>query len=675
MRPLEHALSPIIKHRNIIAQTTNQADFILMEKIRQQKLDVIAQRINPSQADLVKAEVVESWIRSYNSGLDLYDYNYGPIMNKHVFKEHIRTKNLLIKSADPFIHQLETLLCDSECIILLTDEQGVMLRVVEGNKEMLEKQNARFHLVPGSIWTESTVGTCAHTITISDKTAIQICGPEHYGETYEHISCSSAPIFDTNLNLAGTLCLVTPSFHHQSPHSLALVVSMAWAVQKEFQLELKNSLISSTMEASDEAVVTINQKGTITHANIVAKSLFHEWHANLIGSNVYELLGEQPLIASVLNDKKPIIDAKIEIAKFDHQLNLRLAQPILDDYGASFGCVLIFRKINQGKTLLPTSNLGTSFAFSDIIGNSPEILECTERAQNFARLNANVLIQGESGTGKELYAQAIHNISRPGGPFVAVNCAAIPSTLIESELFGYEGGAFTGAQRQGRVGKIELANNGTLFLDEIGDMPIELQPVLLRVLEEKQVMRIGSNRYLPVDFRLLTATNNDLLELVEKGHFRQDLYYRLKVLEVNIPPLRHRGQDVILLAQHFIDKIARQESITPPILSDLTIICLLQYDWPGNARQLQNAMLHAVTMCSQNTITPGDLPLEITKKFKDSEKGNQSTELGEKLTMLDIERIMIINALEQSDNKVTEAAKLLKIGRSTLYRKMKLYKI
>lgn len=670
MKPLEQALSPLIKHRNVLTPNMNQADFILMERIRQQKLDVVTQRISPQEADLVKPEVVESWIRSYNNGLDLFDYNYGPIMDKLAFNEHIKTKNTLVKSADPFIHQLETLVCDSECIILLTDEKGVMLRVVEGNKQMLEKQNARFHLVPGSIWTESTVGTCGHTITISTKAPIQICGPEHYGETYEQISCSSAPIFDTNLNLAGTLCLVTPSSYHQSPHSLALVVSMAWAVQKEFQLELKNSLLSSTLEASDEAVITINQSGFITHANVVAKSMFHYCNDSLIGAKIDDILGEQPLITSVLTEKKPIVDTEIEITKLNNKLNLRLAQPILDDYGASFGCVLIFKKINRLK-IVPTGGVKTRFTFDQIIGNSPQLLNTTEKAQKFALHEANILIHGESGTGKEVYAQAIHNESRPDGPFVAVNCAAIPSTLIESELFGYEGGAFTGAERQGRPGKIELANNGTLFLDEIGDMPLDLQPVLLRVLEEKQVMRVGSSRYIPVDFRLLTATNKDLLALVNEGKFREDLYYRLKVLEIEIPPLRARGQDIILLAKHFIHKIAREQYTTPPVLSDLAIIHLLQYEWPGNVRQLQNAMLHAVTICKDKIIKPEDLPSEVCSNFTNK----MLTDSNSKMSMQDVEKVMIIDALKQTDNNVSEAAKILKISRSTLYRKIKLYKI
>ncbi|NLB89499.1 MAG: sigma 54-interacting transcriptional regulator, partial [Syntrophomonadaceae bacterium] len=639
-----------------------------MDKIRQQKLDVIRQRISPQEANLVRPEVVESWIRSYNNGLDLFDYNYGPIMDRLTFNEHIKTKNTLIKSADPFIHQLETVLCDSECIILLTDENGVMLRVVEGNKTMLEKQNARFHLVPGSIWTENTVGTCAHTITIDTKAPIQICGPEHYSETYEQISCSTAPIFDTNLNLAGTLCLVTPSSYHQSAHSLALVVSMAWAVQKEFQLELKNSLLSSTLEASDEAVITINQRGLITHANVVAKSMFQYGNDSLIGAKIDDILGEQPLITSVLTDNKPIVDTEIEVAKINNKLNLRLAQPILDDYGVSYGCVLIFKKINRIKKILPSSGIKTRFTFEEIIGKSPELLKTTEKARKFALHDANILIRGESGTGKEVYAQAIHNESRPAGPFVAVNCAAIPKTLIESELFGYEGGAFTGAERQGKPGKIELANNGTLFLDEIGDMPLELQPVLLRVLEEKQVMRVGSSRYIPVNFRLLTATNKDLLTLVREGKFREDLYYRLKVLEIEIPPLRARGQDIILLAKHFINKCASQQHTGPPLLSDLAIIHLLQYDWPGNVRQLQNAMLHAVTICKDKIIKPEDLPSEIySNSAPQTPVNTYYTDTENKMSMQDVERVMIVNALRQTNNNVSEAAQLLKISRSTLY--------
>jgi transcriptional regulator with PAS, ATPase and Fis domain len=303
-----------------------------------------------------------------------------------------------------------------------------------------------------------------------------------------------------------------------------------------------------------------------------------------------------------------------------------------------------------------------------------------EIARKFAHLDANILIQGESGTGKEMFAQAIHHESRSSGPFVAVNCGAIPANLIESELFGYEGGSFTGAERRGRAGKLELADGGTLFLDEIGDMPLELQPVLLRVLEEKRLMRIGGNRYVPVNFRLITATNKNLYEQVENNQFRQDLYYRLKVLQIDIPPLRDRSSDILELANYFIRVIAQKQLIVPPVLSDLATIYLLNYHWPGNVRQLENSMLYAVNVCEDNIIRPEDLPQEITSGIDLNLPVNTGTQLHmaqplTNLSMKDMERIMITQALEQTKYNVSEAAVLLGMSRSTLYRKIKEYQL
>ncbi len=302
--------------------------------------------------------------------------------------------------------------------------------------------------------------------------------------------------------------------------------------------------------------------------------------------------------------------------------------------------------------------------------------------KNFAGLDANILIQGESGTGKEVFAQAIHNESRPNQPFIAVNCAAIPKSLIESELFGYEGGAFTGAERQGRPGKIELANGGTLLLDEIGDMPLELQPVLLRVLEEKSVMRVGGRRYLPVDFRLITVSNKKLTDLVKNQQFREDLYYRLAVFAVNIPPLRERRADVISLAKYFINSIARDQQKSAPVLSDSAMYCLLQYSWPGNIRQLKNTMLWAVTMATNGIINVADLPEEMSSAMVDPEHNLVACQMDAipgniksrpELSLKEMEKITIMQALLQSGNKISEAATLLGMSRSTLYRKIKSY--
>mgnify|MGYP000855214922 FL=1 len=308
-------------------------------------------------------------------------------------------------------------------------------------------------------------------------------------------------------------------------------------------------------------------------------------------------------------------------------------------------------------------------------------------AKKFARFNSNVLIQGESGSGKEVYAQAIHNESRPNGPFIAINCAAVPKNLIESELFGYEGGAFTGAERQGKPGKIELANGGTLFLDEIGDMPSELQVALLRVLEDKMIMHVGGSRYIPVDFRLVSASNKDLLDLVEKNEFRSDLYYRISVFKLNIPSLRERTSDIIELAEHFIKISARAQGLLPPTLSNAAKYILLQYNWPGNVRQLQNVMLYATCMSSDGIIRSEHLPDEITKFKNDpgSEQNLLQIELlsdhtaAEKAesspSMKEVEKMVIKKALDDTNNHIRDAAKLLGLSRSTLYRKIKEYAI
>ena len=677
MRPVEQLLSPMTRNR-LDVQTLDKNDLILMEKIRQQKDAMVRQRLHVQEMDIVRPDVLESWRRCYDYGLDYNIYNYGPVLDKLTLQEKMHQKDLLLKAADPYICQLEAMLSDA--IILLSDEEGAMLRVIEGN-ELLRKQNERFNLVPGSVWNESTVGTCAHCISLIQGTPMQICGPEHYFEKYEEISCSSAPIFDINYNLAGSLCVVTSSFSKQSSQSLGLVVSMAWAVQNQFQIALHNDLFNLTLQKTDSALMAINKSGIITKANLVAQQMFVEISQDLIGTHVDQILGEQPLIKSVLESGKPIEDAEIEIDRLNQRVVVSFAKPLNDYCGNNLGCIVALKRINRIKNReTRRDGLNTRFTFDKIIGSSPPIKKVIEIARKFAHLDANILIQGESGTGKEMFAQAIHHESRSSGPFVAVNCGAIPANLIESELFGYEGGSFTGAERRGRAGKLELADGGTLFLDEIGDMPLELQPVLLRVLEEKRLMRIGGNRYVPVNFRLITATNKNLYEQVENNQFRQDLYYRLKVLQIDIPPLRDRSSDILELANYFIRVIAQKQLIVPPVLSDLATIYLLNYHWPGNVRQLENSMLYAVNVCEDNIIRPEDLPQEITSGIDLNLPVNTGTQLHmaqplTNLSMKDMERIMITQALEQTKYNVSEAAVLLGMSRSTLYRKIKEYQL
>lgn len=677
LKVVEDLLSPIAKNRPD-TQPVDKNALSIMEKIRQHKAALVDQRFDVHKADLVRPDVINSWLRSYRHGMDPYLYNYGPVLDKHAFQERVQKTELLLKAADPYICHLEAMLSDA--IILLSDEDGAMLRVIEGN-DSLRRQNERFNLVPGSVWNESTVGTCAHCISLFQGTPMQICGPEHYFEKYEQISCSSAPIFDANYNMAGSLCIVTSSFSNQSAQSLGLVVSMAWAIQNQYQLALNNDLFSLTLDATNDALIVVNKNGVITKANLAAQQMFHHITQNMIGNRLELLFGEQPSIRSVIKSGKPMHDAEIKLDHLSQQVLISSIQPLTDRSGNNFGSIITLKKINREKTAkIRHKARDTRFSFDEIKGSSPQLQKTIEVARKFGILDANLLLQGESGTGKEMFAQAIHNYSRSDGPFVAVNCAAIPADLIESELFGYEGGAFTGAERQGRIGKLELANQGTLFLDEIADMPLQLQPVLLRALEEKQIMRVGGTRYIPVDFRLIAATNKDLNQLTEAGQFRSDLYYRLRALKIDIPALRERVSDIVELAHYFITKITRQQQIPQPILSDLATMCLMSYQWPGNVRELENTMLYAVNVCEDGVIRPQDLPAEITSRPDIAALVNQDSRPDQvhpapNLSMKEVERVMISQALEQTNYNISEAAVLIGMSRSTLYRKIKDYKL
>lgn len=347
--------------------------------------------------------------------------------------------------------------------------------------------------------------------------------------------------------------------------------------------------------------------------------------------------------------------------------------PTLAEQGVIDSAVLILRPIKNVHHLVNRFSGSTArFRFEDIVTCNPQMKETIEVARMAARSSSNVLIEGESGTGKELFAQAIHNASkRSAGPFVAVNCGAIPRELIASELFGYSEGAFTGAKKGGNPGKFELADGGTLFLDEIGDMPLEQQVALLRVIQEKSVSRIGSNQVIPVDVRIICATNKNLLELMQTGRFRQDLYYRLNVINLRILPLRERKEDIPLLFQHFLQQMNQEGNQ----LSQQDVIeHLLSYDWPGNVRELQNVVerfVHLEHMPDRSWHHHIGQTLLPTRQNDDGNLSIQQAHARYKNEQLEKQRQQIVRLLEVHQGNVSKVAKEMGISRSTLYRKMK----
>lgn len=312
------------------------------------------------------------------------------------------------------------------------------------------------------------------------------------------------------------------------------------------------------------------------------------------------------------------------------------------------------------------------FNYGEIIGESREMKKVYKTIEKVAKNNTSVLILGESGTGKELAARAIHfNSLRKEQPFIKVNCGALAQGVLESELFGHEKGAFTGAIRM-KKGRFELADHGTLFLDEIGDLPAETQVKLLRVLQEKEFERVGGENTISVDVRIIAATNLDLKEQIRKGKFREDLYYRLYILPIHLPPLRERKEDIPVLAGHFIDKIGKETGNPGITITEDAVGLLVNYNWPGNVRELQNIIERALVLCEHNRITADDLSF-ISSKVKDTSDMDYGFNLEE--TISGVEKDMIKRALKQCRGVKAKAAKLLRIKESTLYYKMEKYKI
>ena len=328
----------------------------------------------------------------------------------------------------------------------------------------------------------------------------------------------------------------------------------------------------------------------------------------------------------------------------------------------------------KAEVLRLRTELETTYSFGEIVGKSQNMQQMFALMQRATESDITVLISGESGTGKELVARAIHfNSTRKAGPFVTVNCAAIPETLIESELFGHERGAFTGATAQ-RIGKFEDANRGTIFLDEIGDMELALQAKLLRVLQERQVQRVGGTTNIPVDIRVLTATNQNLEAAVEAGTFRKDLFYRIAAFPIVVPPLKDRREDIPLLANHFLKRYAEKVKKTIKAISADVLRLLMQHDFPGNVRELENIIERAVLLETTELLQPTNLPSQILSMLS-SQPVSLPPDSTEVLPFEEVERQTLAHALKVMDNNVTKAAEALKIDRSTLYRKLKLYQL
>ena len=450
------------------------------------------------------------------------------------------------------------------------------------------------------------------------------------------------------------------------------------------EISMNNKLIRLALDNPYEGLVIVDGKGIIRCFSKSNEKVFNISSDEAIGKPVTEVIPDTRLHIVARTGKAEIGDTmliggeKKVVGRFPLKKDgktIGAAGKVIFYHTRKF--LEMAAKVSQLQEKIDmyqrnmASLLSAKYTFDDIQGKSQALRRVKEEAKRCCNTPSTILVIGETGTGKELLAHAIHNGSiRKSKPFVKLNCAAIPAELIESELFGYEEGAFTGAKKKGKLGKFELARNGTIFLDEIGEMPLRLQPKILRILQEKEVDRVGSNHPVQLDFRLIVATNKNLASEVRNGNFREDLYYRLNVITLRMPPLREMKEDIPLLIEHFLTKIATKLGTNKKRFTEEAKKILLEYDWPGNVRELENIIERGTNIAEEDIIPIENIPSKLLTPNLLPRPENPMPTIFEQ-GLQEAKREIIRKALHYTNNNRVKAAKLLGIQRSKLYYTMK----
>lgn len=619
----------------------------------------------------VRGPIAASWRRCRRRGLDPHQRPSVERLVGEELEEHCRQTQPIARIGQPFMEKIGRYTVPNS-LVFLADAEGYIV-MIEGETGSFAVHTPYFQV--GTYWGEEAQGTNAVALVMREQQSFQVEGAEHYYKIHHSLACGAAPIFSPEGEFLAVLGVATP-LPAAHPHTLGMVVAAAAAVENQLGLERASDQLYSVVQSISDGLIAIDNNGLITHMNGVAGSIFGLLPEDCIGRPVEEIFRDSfALLRVIKTGREGFNDRELAVDINGRRVRVTVtSRPICSQQGKTFGVVLTCREMKSVQRLVNRMvGAQARFTFADLIGEDPEFTETISIARRVARTDSTVLIVGESGTGKEMFAQAIHNASpRRNGPFVAINCAALPRDLVESELFGYEEGAFTGAKRGGRPGKFELASGGTLFLDEIGDIPLETQVSLLRVLQERQVTRIGGHTAIPVEIRVIAATNRDIARLVEEGHFRLDLYYRLNVINLTIPPLRERGEDVLLLARYFLQRFAEQLGLREITMDPEVEELFLQYQWPGNVRELQNVIEQAVHLLEDDILLPEHLPEE----FLTASSGEGEVSLPARASSLaKLEQAAVLEALRSARGNISQAARWLGVGRTTLYRKIRLYRI
>jgi transcriptional regulator with PAS, ATPase and Fis domain len=559
--------------------------------------------------------------------------------------------------------------------VILADNEGYILHII-GDKPVLETMAAG-NCCPGYRWTERDVGTSVISLSLARQIPVQINDEEHFCRRGHVFTCSASPVFDPDDQLVGVIAM-SGDANKVHPHTLGMVITAARAIENQLriqktskELKLHNNYMRAIVDSIDSGVMTIDKNGIINKINHQGRGIL-QWGEPLEGQPLSSVLGRQINIPKLMRSGFDFNDREVFIQVTGRSIHLICtAKPILDSAEKIQGIVLVFNEIKRIRKLL-NEMAGTQarFIFEDIIGVSPAIQETKRMAMIAALSKSSILLLGETGTGKELFAQAIHNHSaQKGHPFLAINCGAIPRELLESELFGYVEGAFTGALKGGRPGKFELADGGTVFLDEIGDMSTDMQVKLLRVLQTGEVCRIGDHKSITVDIRIVAATNVELKQEVDRKNFREDLFYRLNVFPITIPPLRKRPEDITLLANHILSRCSQVAGKQGVQFTPEAKQALYNYEWTGNVRELENIIERAVNLVEGDMIASDLLGIVSPPALKYAVNNRHG------LRLADVEKQAISEILQEMKFNLSRASKSLGISRATLYNKIKKYNL
>ena len=580
----------------------------------------------------------------------------GRRVDEEVFRSIREANASLIDAAMPIMQSVFDIVRRTGFLMVLTDGAGYVLETMGDERILAKSGDLRF--VPGALWDNASVGTNAISVALDYNTAIQMAGAQHYCRTHHAWTCSAAPIHGTSGEVIGCLNMSGDAADVHD-HTLAVVLSAAIGIEGKLSIMHNAELMRSALEGSADSIVLLDGGFRPVWSNTAARKLLGMDGAALAALDFRALLPDLDWAGQGWTRGGSFADdVRVPTPEGVVRCSAAVTQ------SPALGSRTLNVTLKKQKHLIASVNklIGNraSYTFDDIFTADPEMKKTISLAARYARYDGNILIEGESGTGKELLAQAIHNAgSRASGPFVAVNCASLHRDMLESELFGYESGALPGgAARGGGPGKFELAHGGTLFLDEIGELPIEFQSKLLRAVETHRITRVGGSQEIDLDIRIIASTNRKLEQLAVEGGFRQDLYFRLNVLKLEIPPLRERPGDIGLCAGHFLERLNKmspeaERSMAPEFLSGL-----MEYDWPGNVRELQNTIERAYYSTIGALLDAQSLRLSLCPSSKPP--AEPASEAGE-----------LLSALTLSGGSVEDAARRLGMSRATLYRKIK----